>query len=51
MDWDQNILPTLIVSSPALIRLLPVNKFSNKLAPKVHNSIDRNSLFYSFASF
>ena len=35
----QKSLPALIVSSPALIMSLPVNRFPNKLAP---NSILRN---------
>ena len=37
--------------SPALIVLLPVNRFSYKLAPKVPNNISRNPPFCSFALF
>ena len=33
----------VIVLSPALIVPLPLNRFPNKLAPKVLNSIRRNS--------
>ena len=35
----------------ALIVPLPVNKFPNKLAPKVSNNIQRNPPFYPFAPF
>ena len=41
----------LTCSSPALIVSLPINRFLNKLAPNVTNSILRNPLFWSFASF
>ena len=37
--------------SPALIALLPVNRFPNKLAPNATNNIMRNPPFSSFASF
>ena len=50
--------PALIASSSALIAPstalfvpLPVNRFCNKLAPKVLNNIPRNPPFCSFASF
>ena len=36
---------------PAVIVPLPVNRFPNKLAPKVHNNVPRNPPFYFFASF
>ena len=38
-----------MVPSPALIVPLPVNRFSNKLAPTVPNNIPRNSPFCYFA--
>ena len=41
----------LTVPSPVVIVLLPVNRFLNKLAPKVPNNILRNPPFCSFASF
>ena len=41
----------LTCSLPALIVSLPINRFLNKLAPNVTNSILRNPLFWSFASF
>ena len=37
--------------SPALIVSWPVNRFPNKLAPKVPNNIRIKPPFYSFASF
>ena len=33
------------------ITSLPVNRFPNKLAPKVPNNIPKNPPFYSFALF
>ena len=41
----------LIIPSPALIVLLHVNRFPNKLASYVPNNILRNPLFIYFASF
>ena len=43
--------PDLIVSSPALVILLTVNRFYNKVAPNVPNDIRKNSPFCPFASF
>ena len=40
-----------MVSSPNLLVSLPVNRFPNKLAPKVPNIIPRNHPISSFASF
>ena len=48
---DEVASKVLACSSSALIVLLPVNRFSNKLAPKVATSILRNPYFWSFASF
>ena len=42
--------PAQIVPSPDLIMPLPVNRFPNKLAPKVPNNIPKNPLFHFFAS-
>ena len=44
-------MPALIVPSPALIVHLPVNRFPNKLAPNVPNSILKNVPFCFMASF
>ena len=41
----------LIIPSPALIVLLHVNRFPNKLASYVPNNILRNPFFIYFASF
>ena len=41
----------LTCSLPALIVSLPINRFLNKLAPNVTNSMLRNPLFWSFASY
>ena len=43
--------PVLVVSLPALIVPLSVNRCSNKLAPKATNNILRNHPFCSVASF
>ena len=45
--------PALYVPYPWLVTIapLPSNRFPNKLAPNVPNSILRSPLFYSFASF
>ena len=45
------ILSCSYIPSPALIVPLPVNRFSNKLAPKVPNNIPRNHLLCPFPSF
>ena len=51
MRWHLKPWPALIISSPALITPLPVNRFPNKVAPKVPINILRNPPFCSFASF
>ena len=51
MRRHQNSCPALIVPSPAIIVSLPVNIFTNKLAPNVPNNILRNQHFCSFASY
>ena len=43
--------PALTIHSPALTVPSPVNKFPNKDAPKVSNSIDKKPPFRSFVSF
>ena len=43
--------PALNVPSPALIVPLPVNKFPNKLAPKMSNKIPRNPPLCFYTSF
>ena len=40
-----------MVPSPALIVLLPVNRFPNNLAPNIPNNVQRNPPFCYFASF
>ena len=39
-----------VLPSPALTELLPVNRFSSKLAPKVPDNNPRTPRFCSFAS-
>ena len=51
MGRHKKFSPALIAPSPPLIVPLPVNRFPNKLAPKVPNNIPRNPSFYSFASY
>ena len=51
MRWYLKPWPAQIISSPALITPLPVNRFPNKVAPKVPINILRNPPFCSFASF
>ena len=51
MGLHQKFSPTLIDPSSAVIIPLPVNRFSNKLAPKVPNNIPKNPPFCSFALF
>ena len=49
MGWHLKFSTVLIVSSPALIVLLTVERFPNKLAPKVPNNIPKNLQFCYFA--
>ena len=54
-SWPDLIVPShllvAVAPSSTLFALLPINKFPNKLAPKVPNNIMRNPPFCSFASF
>ena len=43
--------PAVNITSPVLTAPLPANRFPNKQAPKVSNSITKSSPFCYFASF
>ena len=54
-SWPALIVPcpwlVAVAPLPALIVPLPINRFHNKLAPKVPVNIPRNPPFYHFGSF
>ena len=51
MRWHQKSWPVKTVYSPALIELLPVNKFLSKLAPNVSSHIPWSPPFCFLTSF